>query len=765
MAPAPSGLKGGWKRWFGARLTGRRALVEWVVVAASSALLISWLALTPVADGPDHLVYDALMRAKAGPADETIVIIAIDDRSLEALGQWPWPRDLHARLIDRLTEAGAGPVAYDVLFTEPSSQDEPLAVALTRNGKVQLPVVVDAPGLNGSAFREDAPAARLATAAAGMGHVNLTVDNDGVVRRLPLYLQSVDQSWPHLILPLAATRTAIPPPPAPQADDALYPAASEAVVYRGPPGAFRTLSFVDVLNGETPADFLKDRLVLVGATAPGLGDRYATPATPQGELRPGVEVQAALLQTLLQGGGPRSLSHGWVLAFSLLPLSLLVGGFLILRPAANMALGVGLIILTLLATALAFLAGGLWFPPSAAVAGLALAYPLWSWRRLAAASAYMQSEVEAFERDGVRLTSPARGGDVVARQVDALRAAVRQVRDLERFISDALRSLPDATVVADPYARIILSNDRAEALFGDQLQGDSDLPLLFQSLGEPAWRRFLDPDGDPGEIATPDGRILKAAASVLTDADEQPVGHIVRFADMTRFRAAERQRTEALQLLSHDMRAPQVSILTLLDGPTPRLDAAVQKRIADYARQTLDLAEGYVQLARAESQPYRSELMDLGQVAMDAADILWPQASKKGVRILTPDGEEEFLVQGDPALLRRLTTNLLDNALKYGPSGGTIQVSLSGAEENGRPVCVLSVSDQGPGLSEDAARRLFQAFGHGGADHRGAGLGLAFVRTVAERHGGSIRHQAGSPGATFILTLPRVMDPQASPVS
>uniref|UniRef100_A0A0N5A4J7 CHASE2 domain-containing protein n=1 Tax=Parastrongyloides trichosuri TaxID=131310 RepID=A0A0N5A4J7_PARTI len=85
------------------------------------------------------------MRAKAGPADENIVIIAIDDRSLEALGQWPWPRDLHARLIDRLTEAGAGPVAYDVLFTEPSSQDDALAAALARNGKVRLPVVVDAP--------------------------------------------------------------------------------------------------------------------------------------------------------------------------------------------------------------------------------------------------------------------------------------------------------------------------------------------------------------------------------------------------------------------------------------------------------------------------------------------------------------------------------------------------------------------------------------------------------------------------------------------
>ncbi|WP_427791779.1 CHASE2 domain-containing protein [Brevundimonas diminuta] len=757
----PDGRTQRWTAGLGARLTGRRVLIEWGLVALLAGLLVGWMALTPVANRADHLIYDVLMRAKAGPADDGVVIIAIDDRSLEQLGQWPWPRDLHARLIDRLTQASAGPVAYDVLFTEATPLDDVLAVALSRNGQVRLPVVLDAPGLNGAAYREDAPAPILTEAAAGLGHVNLTIDDDGAVRRLPLYLQAGQQSWPHLILPLAQTRVAMPAPPAPAASDngdELIAASPEAVTYRGPPGAFRTLSFVDVLSGETPAAFLKDKLVLVGATAPGLGDRYATPAALNGDLRPGVEVQAALLQTLIEGGGPRSLSAGWILGLSLAPLALLIAGFLALRPTVNMALGGVLIAVTLIGTAIAFLAFGLWFPPSAAVAGLALAYPLWSWRRLAAASAYMQSEVDAFERDGVRLTGRARGGDVVARQVEALRAAVRQVRDLERFISDALRGLPDATVVANPYARIILSNDRAEALFGKRLQDDADLPLLFQSLGEPAWRRFLDPDGDPGEITTPDGRVLKAAASVLTDSDGQPAGHIVRFADMTRFRAAERQRAEALQLLSHDMRAPQVSILTLLDGPSTRLDHTAQRRIADYARQTLDLAEGYVQLARAESQPYRSEILDLGQVAMDAADILWPQASKKGVRIHTPDGEEEFLVQGDPALLRRLTTNLLDNALKYGPEGGAIHVTLTGSEQDGSPTCILRVSDQGPGLSEEAARRLFQPFGHGGADHRGAGLGLAFVRTVAERHGGAIRHEEGSPGATFILILPRIVE-------
>ena len=69
-------------------------------------------------------------------------------------------------------------------------------------------------------------------------------------------------------------------------------------------------------------------------------------------------MQAALLQTLIEGGGPRSLSPAWVLILSLLPLSLLVAGFLVLRPAANMALGAGLIVVTLIAAATAFLAGG-----------------------------------------------------------------------------------------------------------------------------------------------------------------------------------------------------------------------------------------------------------------------------------------------------------------------------------------------------------------------------------------------------------------------
>ena len=752
-------------RWLGARLTGRRALIEWALVALATALVVSWLALSPTADRVDNIVYDALIRLNDDPVDDAVVIVAIDDRSVQALGRWPWPRTTHAELIDRLSQARPRAVAYDVLFTETAADDSALSAALARASNVYLPLLVDAPGENGAPWRLDEPASALSQAAAGLGHVNLTVDADGVIRRLPLYMQGGDETWPQLILPLAKTRVAVPPAdPDAREPDALIAARPEAIAYRGAPGTFRTLSFVDVLNGEVPAAFLKDKLVLVGATAPGLGDRYATPAAPHGELSPGVEIQAALLQTLLQGGGPRPVSSAWLLVLSLLPLGLLIGGFLFLRPVVNMMLGAGLILLTLAGSLIAFRTAGLWFPPAAAIAGLALAYPFWSWRRLAAASAYMQSEVEAFDREGpalptAPLTSARPQGDVVAKQVDALRTALKQLRDLDRFISDALRSLPDATVVADPDGHIRLSNDRARDLFGSVLDHEADLTALFQWLGEPSWKRFLVSDDiDPGDIRTSDGRVLKAAAAALTDAAGQPIGHIVRFADMTLFRAAERQREQALQLLSHDMRAPQVSILTLLEGAQNRADPAFERRISDYARQTLDLAEGYVQLARAESQPYRTVVLDLGQVLMDAADTLWPQASAKGVTIQTPMDDEEYLVEGDPALLRRLLTNLLDNALKYGPAKGVVACTLDIAATADGDICILRISDQGPGLSAEAARRLFQPFGHGDADHRGAGLGLAFVRTVAERHGGHVRYEAGKAGATFVLTLPRLIE-------
>lgn len=688
-----------------------------------------------------------------------MVVVAIDNRSIEALGRWPWSRTLHARALDRLTQAGAASVGYDVLFAEPEAGADPaLAQALIRNGRTWLAELLQEPGENGAAFGVVEPVPALATAAAGLGHVDLTPDPDGVVRRLPIFMAADGRTWPHMTARMqAATGRAVVLAPQTPPSPYLTPLRSILIRYRGPPGAVRTVSFVDLVRGEVPAGFLTGKQVLVGMTADGLGDRFATPVSPHGELRPGVEIQAALLDTLIRGDSVRATPPVLLALLSLVPLWGLMAAFLMLRPAISLAAGVGTIAAVFLVSALAFLAG-IWLAPVAAAVGVALAWPLWSWRRLEAASAYMQTEIDAFRSDGPWLADIAASqasGDHIDRQATVLKAALLRLRDLSGLISDTLRSLPDATLVIDDTGRVLLANARAAELF--QAEGaltDFDIDALFARIGAEPLESLLARTGTAREIRTATGEVLKLDEARLDLAQGTRPGGIVRLADVTAIRVAERQREQALQLLSHDMRSPQVSILTLLADPGPRGDG-FERRIGDYARRTLAMAESYVQLARAESRIMDRREFDLGQVLIEAADNLWPQARARDVTILTPDDEEERLVVGDPVLVGRALVNLIDNALKYGPRGGEVACTLETTEIAGRRFHLCTVRDHGSGFPADEAERLFEAF-HQAADARpGVGLGLAFVRIVAERHGGSAS-AASRPGdgARFTLTLP-----------
>jgi CHASE2 domain-containing sensor protein/signal transduction histidine kinase len=687
-----------------------------------------------------------------------VVVVAIDNRSIEALGRWPWSRTLHARALDRLTQAGAASVGYDVLFAEPEADADPaLARALSRNGRTWLAELLQEPGENGAAFGLLEPVPELAAAAAGLGHVDLTPDPDGVVRRLPLFMAADGRTWPHMTARMrTATGGVVASARQTPASPYLTPLRSTLIRYRGPPGSVRTVSFVDLIRGETPAGFLNGKQVLVGMTADGLGDRFATPVSPHGQLRPGVEIQSALLDTLIRGDAIRATPPALLALLSLIPLWGLMAAFLMLRPAISLAAGAGAIAAVVLVSALAFLAG-IWLAPVAAIVGVALAWPLWSWRRLEAASAYMQTEIDAFRSDGPWLADIAASqasGDHIDRQATVLKAALLRLRDLSGLISDTLHSLPDATLVIDDTGRVLLANARAAALFQtDGSLTDLDIDSLFARIGAEPLEVLLARTGTAREIRTATGEVLKLDEARL-DLAQGTRGGIVRLADVTAIRVAERQREQALQLLSHDMRSPQVSILTLLADPQARGEG-FERRIRDYARRTLAMAESYVQLARAESRVMDRREFDLGQVLIEAADNLWPQAQARDVAIITSEDDEERLVVGDSVLVGRALVNLIDNALKYGPRGGTIVCTLETAEIGGRRFHLCTVKDQGPGFPPEEAERLFEAF-HQAADARpGAGLGLAFVRIVAERHGGSAS-AASQPGdgARFTLTLP-----------
>jgi signal transduction histidine kinase len=262
------------------------------------------------------------------------------------------------------------------------------------------------------------------------------------------------------------------------------------------------------------------------------------------------------------------------------------------------------------------------------------------------------------------------------------------------------------------------------------------------------------------ETRLADGTSLEIRLAFFTDAERRPLGWIARFADITRLRASERQREDALRLLTHDMRAPQASILAILESEGRKVPPELARRLERYAHQTLSLADDFVHLARAESGRFVVETFNLSDALLDAVDDLWPLADAKRIRIVSDVPEDEALVTGDRALLTRALANLLGNAIKYSDERTQIgaRVMLEGPE-----IC-CEIEDQGRGISEEDLPKLFEPFRRlappegapAASEATGAGLGLAFVKAVVERHRGRVHASSvEGRGSIFGFRLPK----------
>lgn len=327
----------------------------------------------------DNTLYDAHMRHWPLPASENVIIVAIDQKSLSELGRWPWPRSLHARLLDQLTQEGVRGVGMDILMVDPDREnpknDKLLAAAAQREGHVVMSVFAE-PGEHGGTMVELIPTAVVASGAASLGHTEVVRDQDRVARGTYLKAGLGTPYWPALALAMiqsegdASPLNALPGVrnPTPDAGSPYLWTRDLYVMPRfaGPPGSFGTLSYVDVLNGQVAASDLRGRWVLVGVTAGGLGTRFDTPTTTE-ERMSGVEFQANLLASLEANAVVTPLAFGQ---------QFILGGLVIAFPCAAYGLP-GLrrrLVVTTVTLALILIGAvwllrtfGAWWPPSPCV--------------------------------------------------------------------------------------------------------------------------------------------------------------------------------------------------------------------------------------------------------------------------------------------------------------------------------------------------------------------------------------------------------------
>jgi PAS domain S-box-containing protein len=744
-----------------------RLIVEWLVIAALSSIAVALALQWRGTSAFDYLFYDQLSGLSRPAADPDILLVTIDDPSLQSLGKWPWPRQYHATLLNKLQAAKPKAILLDILLSEPSTEadDNALAAAMQQGTPVFVPMHFVSPGSDGRDYDVVKPIPPIAAAAAGFGQVNVEFDNDGVVRRTILCVPEGEkgQKWPHAVELLA--RVDGKPTPAYRTGDRC---GSSVLIPYAARGSFTEISYADLLNGEVPAELIAGKTVIIGATAVGSGDSYPVPLA-DGGLLSGAEIMANMHSAIKRNNFVTPLPFAATLILSLLPVLVLLYGFLRLSPRWALVASLSAVAIVLLTSGI-LLGAQIWFPPGAAVLGLLLVYPLWGWRRLQAMSDFMDTELGALEKEGeiVPVSPPTQlAADMVGRQSATLAGAIDHMRDLRRVIADTLEHLPDPMFVTDLNDTITLTNQQLDDRVGKDITGEN-LSAALDEYVLPAYRRAVDiylaKRSERGEaeedefvrfVSTGARTFVLRAAKILSDTNELR-GYIHYLADITDLARAETDREQALQLLSHDMRAPQSAIIAML--PDLR-DTNARARIERHARRTMQLAQDFVQIARMGETEFEGVDLLLAELARDVADSLWPLAKERDITIDVVDHEGDAFVFAEADSLSRALTNLVDNAIKFSPDHGVITIDVKRTDGN---MLELSVQDQGQGIDADLLPQLFTRFASGREGKsrvKSLGLGLAFVRAVAERHNGTVRAEnSATGGARFTLTLPEAVE-------
>jgi signal transduction histidine kinase/CHASE2 domain-containing sensor protein len=742
----------------------------------------------------EQLAYNMLFRFRGPlPWDQRVVIVAIDEASLRQFGRFPLSRKYYTLLLNRLTEAESSVVVMDVVFSEPTPEDQPLATAIARHGRVVLAQAWNSQG------QSLLPIPTLRSQAIAIGHVLNRADNDGVTRRIEPDVQGIPSLGIAAVQAYSLVQESVF---LPKPDQPLW------INWIGSARQVPRYSLAEVLNGNISARVFRDKIVLVGTTAGGLSDLF----TPFDRDPPtsGVYLDATVIDNLLQQRFLSVPQTSWLVA--MLALSGLgLSPFLVrwgwgqrLIFLAGLCLSWGVLSLLLLYE-------GFWLPVASPLILFGLSTAIAEVCERLRMTTRLRQDIQRlwrfYRQNRLVLSEPARS----PHQMQALRETpttyspspeglaaagsqpMQQLAELADQLARAqsaygaiARNLSIGLLAADLDERVWFCNpvarDWLNIQLGDRLRTQL-VPGWFSQAGwESSWqvlnagqplRRELQ-RGDRWFEIKLEPLFYQPALPIETERLTQPpTGLLLLLEEITLHKQAEAEIRNALEqerdlnelksrfitTISHEFRTPLTTIQSaseLLEYYEWSTEAKQERfqQIHTAVQHMTQLLEDVLLIGRAEvgNLEFRPTQLDLTEFCQELVSSIQLTTTDSHIISFTHQGEAQ-LVWIDAKLLRQILTNLISNAIKYSPAGGNIELNLQYQAGS----IVFRVCDEGIGIPPEDLPHLFEHFyrANNVGNITGTGLGLAIVKKSVELHQGKLTVQSQlGVGTEFKVTLP-----------
>ena len=351
------------------------------------------------------------------------------------------------------------------------------------------------------------------------------------------------------------------------------------------------------------------------------------------------------------------------------------------------------------------------------------------------------------------------------RMAGTLRQTIQDLSSERAKLAAVVNTMADGVVVTDAQGDVVLTNQAAETMLRPRPSG-RDQTRLMDLLRDYELRSLVESSRESASMRHSEVEMVGPYRFISAIATPLPIngssGTLLTLHDLTSTRQLDTTRREFVTNVSHELRSPIASLLALVEtldnGAIDDRDTAIDfiGRIHDEANRMGAIVEELLELSRIESGQAALRLapLDLAAMAADITRELKLRAAKSGVDLDASPAHGLPQALADETTIRRALINLVDNAIKFTPSGGRVHMSITAQEET----LTVAVADTGEGIPQEHLPHIFERFYKVDRSRRdkGTGLGLAIVKHTVEAHGGCVRVKSEEgEGSVFSVSMPR----------